>query len=267
MRSLRLAAATVACLSAVTVLSACDPEGTDTGDSAASAAPTSVASPTAAASPTSGGAGSPAPAKSSAAAAGTAAERLPAGVWIDPKAVPMNSALHWKAPGSAVKPLGTKGRFRIETLCKIPRDESFAEVPMVESASLGAPSGDWAADEVVASFGSSAQSSGRAQSAFALLGTVADGLKACDTTMPGATVSVTTDDSTFLAATLTVPLVDGGSAEVHEYLSVQGGSVAELMLHAQLAKGSHPKTAWSAPADGAVLDGLGKAVCTALGDC
>ncbi|GLW74305.1 hypothetical protein Kpho02_66030 [Kitasatospora phosalacinea] len=259
MRSLRLAAATVACLSAVALLSACDPDGTDNGDSAAPAASSPAA-------PTSGGAKSPAPAKSSAAAAG-AADRLPAGVWIDPKAVPMNSALHWKAPASAAKPLGSKGQLRIEALCKIPRDASFAEVPMVETASLGAPSGDWAADETIASFGSAAKSSGRAQSAFGLLGAVADGLKSCDTTAPGATVAVSTDDSTFLAATLTVPTADGGSTEVHEYLSVQGGSVAELTLRAQLTKGSHPKTAWSAPADAGLLDTLGKTVCTALGDC
>jgi len=248
-RSLRLAAAAVACLSAVALLSACDPEDGGAGDSAA--APTAAAPTTGAQSP--GAAG--------------AADRLPAGVWIDPKAVPLNSALHWKAPGSAAKALGGKGKLRIEELCKAPRDDSFAEVPMVETASLGAPAGDWAADETIASFGSAKDSSGRAQSGFLLLGSVVQGLKDCGSTVPGASVKVTAEDSTFAAATLTLPQAGGGTVEVHEYLSVRDGSVAELTLHTQLPKGGHPKTAWSAPADAGVLDALGKTVCTAFDDC
>ncbi|QKW18515.1 hypothetical protein HUT16_05035 [Kitasatospora sp. NA04385] len=272
MRSLRLAAATVVCLSAVALLSACDPEDTGSGDSAAA---TSAAASATASAPAAG-AESPAAAKTSAAktsaaatggAAAGKAGRLPAGVWIDPKAVPLNSALHWKAPGSAAKALGESGKLRIEELCRIPRDDSFATVPMVETASLGGSAGDWAADETIASFGSAKDSSGRAQSAFALLGSVTEGLKGCGGTVPGASVKVTAEDSTFVAATLTVPQAGGGTVEVREYLSVQGGSVAELTLHAELPKGGHPKTAWAGSADAGVLDALGKTVCTALGDC
>ncbi len=266
MRSLRLTAAAVACLSAVAVLTACDPEGTDTGDSAASAAPSTAAS----AAPSATGSASPAASagsKSPSAPEATPgkAGRLPAGVWIDPKAVPLNSALHWKA--GPAKVLGEKGRLRIEELCKIPRDDSFAEVPMVETAALGGAAGDWAADETIASFGSSAKSSGAAQSAYGLLTGVTEGLKGCAATVPGATVKVTVEDGTTVAATLTVPQSGGGSTEVHEYLTAKDGTLAELTLHAQLPKGGHPKTAWAGGSDDAVLNPLAAPVCTVFADC
>ncbi|MEU5389428.1 MULTISPECIES: hypothetical protein [Kitasatospora] len=263
MRSLRLTAAAVACLSAVAVLTACDPEGTDTGDSAASAAPSTAST----AAPSAAGSASPAASKSQGAPEATPgkAGRLPAGVWIDPKAVPLNSALHWKA--GPAKVLGEKGRLRIEELCKIPREDSFAEVPMVETAALGGAAGDWAADETIASFGSSAKSSGAAQSAYGLLSGVTEGLKGCASTVPGATVKVTVEDGMTVAATLTVPQSGGGSTEVHEYLTAKDGTLAELTLHAQLPKGGHPKTAWAGGSDDAVLNPLAAPVCTAFADC
>ncbi|MGW4695067.1 hypothetical protein ACWEO1_22120 [Kitasatospora cineracea] len=263
MRSLRLTAAAVACLSAVAVLTACDPEGTDTGDSAASAAPSTAST----AAPSAAGSASPAASKSQGAPEATPgkAGRLPAGVWIDPKAVPLNSALHWKA--GPAKVLGEKGRLRIEELCKIPREDSFAEVPMVETAALGGAAGDWAADETIASFGSSAKSSGAAQSAYGLLSGVTEGLKGCASTVPGATVKVTVEDGMTVAATLTVPQPGGGSTEVHEYLTAKDGTLAELTLHAQLPKGGHPKTAWAGGSDDAVLNPLAAPVCTAFADC
>ncbi|MGW4813032.1 hypothetical protein ACWEPB_15510 [Kitasatospora cineracea] len=263
MRSLRLTAAAVACLSAVAVLTACDPEGTDTSDSAASAAPSTAST----AAPSAAGSASPAASKSQGAPEATPgkAGRLPAGVWIDPKAVPLNSALHWKA--GPAKVLGEKGRLRIEELCKIPREDSFAEVPMVETAALGGAAGDWAADETIASFGSSAKSSGAAQSAYGLLSGVTEGLKGCASTVPGATVKVTVEDGMTVAATLTVPQSGGGSTEVHEYLTAKDGTLAELTLHAQLPKGGHPKTAWAGGSDDAVLNPLAAPVCTAFADC
>jgi hypothetical protein len=266
-RSLRLTAAAVACLSAVAVLTACDPEGTDTGDSAASAAPSTAASAPSTAAPSAAGSASSAAPKSPGAPEATPgkAGRLPAGVWIDPKAVPLNSALHWKA--GPAKVLGEKGKLRIEELCKIPRDDSFTEVPMVETAALGGAAGDWAADETIASFGSSAKSSGAAQSAYGLLGSVTEGMKGCASTVPGATVKVTVEDGMTVAATLTVPQSGGGSTEVHEYLTAKDGTLAELTLHAQLPKGGHPKTAWAGGSDDAVLNPLAAPVCTAFADC
>ncbi|BAJ27029.1 MULTISPECIES: hypothetical protein [Kitasatospora] len=262
MRSLRLAAAAVACLSTVALLSACDPDGTGGGDTAASA-------PAASAPSTPSVPGSSGTAKSPAAGEGTPgkAGRLPAGVWIDPKAVPLNAALHWKAPGSAVKVLGEQGAFRIETLCLIPRDDSFTQLPMAETASLGGAAGDWAADQIVASFGSSQNYSGRAQSAHAVFTTLKEGVKNCATTVPGTVVKIDSEGGTTLAATLSIPLTGGGTAEVHEYLSTPDGSVAELTLHAQLPAGARPRTAWSAPAATGVLDALGKPLCTAFADC
>ncbi|WP_033216539.1 hypothetical protein [Kitasatospora phosalacinea] len=274
MRSLRLAAATVACLSAVALLSACDPEGTDTGDSATTATATSAAASAPAATggrSAAAGTESPAAAKTSAAPAGATpgkAGRLPAGVWVDPKAVPLNSALHWKAPGSAAKVLGEKGLLQIEGICRSERDDYYAEVPMVETASLGGSTGDWKADETIASYGSGAKSSGVVQSASALMQQFAQEVKDCATTAPGAKVTVVAEDSDRLFADLTVPQADGTTVEVHEYLVDNRGTVAELTLRADLAKGGRPKTAWAAPADKqALVDGLGKPACAAFKDC
>ncbi|MFE1319605.1 hypothetical protein [Kitasatospora phosalacinea] len=270
MRSLRLAAATVACLSAVALLSACDPEGTDTGDSAASGAPSAVPStPAAAKSPA---AKSPA-AKTSATPAATSpatpgkAGRLPAGVWVDPKAVPLNAALHWRAPGPA-KVLGEQGKLQIETLCHTRRDEYHAEVAMVETASLGGASGDWKADETIASYGSGADSSGVIQTTYALMGVFAQGVKDCAATAPGAKVTVVAEDVDHLFADVTLPQADGSTVVVHEFLVSNRGSIAELTLRADLPAGARPKTAWTAPADRQALsDALGKPACTAFKDC
>ncbi|GLW55666.1 hypothetical protein [Kitasatospora phosalacinea] len=263
MRSLRLAAATVACLSAVALLSACDPEGTDTGDSAASGAPTAVPSaPAAAKTPA-----AKTPAASEAAATPGKAGRLPAGVWVDPKAVPLNAALHWSAPGPA-KVLGEQGKLQIETLCHTRRDEYHAEVAMVETASLGGASGDWKADETIASYGSGADSSGVIQTTYALMGVFAQGVKDCAETAPGAEVTVIGEDADHLFADVTLPQADGSTVVVHEFLVSNRGSIAELTLRADLPAGARPKTAWTAPTDRQALsDALGKPACTAFKDC
>ena len=266
MRSLRLAAATVACLSAVALLSACEPDGSDAGDS--TAATTAAAAPT-------GAAGTPAAEKTAAgqspaapAATPGKAGRLPAGVWVDPKAVPLNAALHWKAPGSAAQVLGEQGRLQVETVCGSKRDDYYAEVPMVETAPLGGTAGDWKAVETVASFGSGQKSSGVIQSAYALMGQFAQEVKDCATTAPGAKVTVIAEDADHLFADLSVPQADGSTVELHEFLVSNRGTVAELTLRADLAKGARPKTAWSAPADQqALVDALGKPACTAFKDC
>ncbi|MFB7947790.1 hypothetical protein ACFC6L_23075 [Kitasatospora phosalacinea] len=271
MRSLRLAAATVACLSAVALLSACDPEGTDTGDSAAPGAPSAVpGAPAAQTTAAKAGAAQTTAAKASAAPAATPgkAGRLPAGVWVDPKAVPLNAALHWKAPGSAAKVLGEQGKLQIETLCHTRRDEYHAEVAMVETASLGGATGDWKADETIASYGSGADSSGVIQTTYALMGVFAQGVKDCADTAPGAEVTVVGEDADHLFADVTLPQADGSTVVVHEFLVSNRGSIAELTLRADLPAGARPKTAWKAPTDRQALsDALGKPACTAFKDC
>ncbi|KDN87131.1 hypothetical protein [Kitasatospora cheerisanensis] len=264
MRPLRLAAAAVACLSAVAVLTACDPEGADGG----SAAKTSAAPPAASGAPSSGGgASAPAPAPS-ATGGGGKGSAVPAAAWIAPQQVPLNAALHWTAPASSAKSLGAKGRFLIEQLCHGTRSADWTDtVPGVDTASLGGADGDWKADQSIVSFGDASKSSAAAQSAFGLLGAVKDEVRACAATASGAKAEITGDDSEFLVATVTLPQPDGGTVQVHEYLTTSGGALVELTLHARLAKGGHPKTAWSAPADGAVLSALAKPVCTAYKDC
>ncbi|KIQ66820.1 hypothetical protein TR51_05030 [Kitasatospora griseola] len=265
MRPLRLAATAAACLSAVLVLTACDPDGTGGSDTAR----TSAAAPAGSATPSTAGreSGSPKPGQS-APTGGGKASTVPAAAWIGAQQVPLNAALHWTEPASSAKSLGAEGRFRIEQLCHGKRSDDWADtVPGVDTASLGGAEGDWKADQSIASFGDAAKSSAAAQSAFGLLGALKDEVRNCATTVPGAKAEITGDDSEFLVATVTLPQSGGGTVQVHEYLTTSGGAVVELTLQAEVAKGGHPKTAWSAPADSAVLSALAKPVCTAYKDC
>jgi len=259
-RPLRLAAATAACLTALAALTACNPDGTDGGD---------AASPAASSAPSSAASGSPKSDPTTAAPAGGGkASTVPAAAWIAPQQVPLNAALHWTAPASSAKSLGAKGQFKIEQLCHGKRSDDWADVVTdLDTASLGGAAGDWQADQSIVSFGDAAKSSAVAQTAFGVLGAVKDEVKGCATTVPGAKVEIAGDDSEYLVATVTVPQSDGGTVQVHEYLTTSGGALVELTLHAQVAKGGHPKTAWSAPADSAVLSALAKPVCTAFKDC
>ncbi|MFF0298461.1 hypothetical protein ACFYS8_19430 [Kitasatospora sp. NPDC004615] len=265
MRPFRLAATAVACLTAVAVLTACDPDNTDGGD----AGKTAAAPPAASGAPSAGGteSGSPKTDPSAAQSAGGGkASTVPAAAWINPQQVPLNAALHWTAP--AAKSLGAKGQFQIEQLCHSKRSADWADtVPGVDTASLGGAPDDWKADQSIVTFGDANKSSAAVQSAFGLLGAVKDEVKHCATTAPGAKAEITVDESEHLVATVTVPQADGGTVTVHEYLTTSGGALVELTLHAQAAKGGHPKTAWSAPADSAVLSAIAKPVCTAFKDC
>ncbi|MFD8481769.1 hypothetical protein [Kitasatospora sp. NPDC059673] len=267
MRPLRLAATAVACLTAIAALTACDPEGSGGGD----AGKTAAAPPAASGTPSAGSTASGSPKSDPGAApsaGGGKSSTVPAAAWIAPQQVPLNAALHWTAPATSAKSLGAKGQFQIEQLCHGKRSDDWTDtVPGVDTASLGGASGDWKADQSIVSFGDASKSSVAAQSAFGLLGAVKDEVKNCATTVPGAKAEITGDDSEYLVATVTVPQSDGGTVQVHEYLTTSGGALVELTLHAQTAKGAHPKTAWSAPADTAVLSALAKPVCTAFKDC
>ncbi|MFD8599335.1 hypothetical protein ACFV1L_30470, partial [Kitasatospora sp. NPDC059646] len=266
-RPLRLAAA-AACLSAVAVLTACDPDGADGGSGAKTSA---AAPPAASGTPSSGGAASgpaPAPTATGGGTAGGKGSAVPPAAWIAPQQVPLNAALHWTAPAPSAKSLGAKGQFLIEQLCHGKRSADWTDtVPGLDTASLGGADGDWKADQSIVSFGDAAKSSAAAQSAFGLLGAVKDEVRNCAATAPGAKAEITGDDSEYLVATVTVPQPDGGAVQVHEYLTTSGGALVELTLHTRVAKGGHPRTAWSAPADSAVLSALAKPVCTAYQDC
>ncbi|MGW4383402.1 hypothetical protein [Kitasatospora sp. NPDC004531] len=265
MRPLRLAATAAACLTAIAVLTACEPDGSDGGD----AGKTAAAPPAATGAPAAGAAsGSPKADPSGAPAGGGKTSAVPAAAWVAPQQVPLNAALHWTAPAASAKSLGAKGQFLIEQLCHGKRADDWADtVPGVDTASLGGAEGDWKADQSIASFGDASKSSAAAQSAFGLLGALKDEVKNCSATVPGAKAEITADDSEYLAATVTLPQPDGGTVQVHEYLTTSGGALVELTLHAKTAKGAHPKTAWSAPADAALLKALATPVCTAYKDC
>ncbi|MEV4559228.1 hypothetical protein AB0K51_19875 [Kitasatospora sp. NPDC049285] len=260
MRAFRLAAA-AACLA---VLTACGPD--DTPAPAASSPAAAPSSPAAAPASDPPSSAPPSAAVPSVSAGGGKASPLPA-VWISPQAVPLESVYHWGTPAKSARGVD-EPVFVFEQVCRGKRPADLPRPMKSATAALGgAQAGDWQADETVGSWGP-ATSSAQAQAAYEFLGGLIAELKDCASTAPGARVEVTTEDAANkLAATLTVPQPDGTAVQLHEYLTVSGGAVAELALRAQTAKGAKPRTAWSAPTDDAVLKALAQPVCTAFKDC
>jgi len=262
-----LLAATAAVVVSVAALTGCDPDGGGDGAAATVAATASAGVPSGS-SPSAG----PSAAQSGAQSgkpAGGATSALPAGVWISARAVPLDSAYHWQGP-AAVAQSAKDPKFRFETLCRSQRStdlDGLADGAQAAVAQLGKGGGDdWQAQETILSWGP-AKSSGPAQTAFTFAGSLAEEVKACAATVPGATVTVGTEDAgNLLAATITVPQA-GGTVTLHEYLATSGATIAELSLWTTSPAGGKPRTPWTAPADATVLKALGSPICVALKDC
>ena len=268
MRPLRIAAAAAVCLAALT---ACGPEEAPPSGTARPPVPPPAASartsPPAAASPV---AASPKASATPAAKATGRPSPLPAAVWIGPHAVPLDAVRHWAAPASTARGADTSA-LAFEQACRTERDPDVVELigsPHTAVAVLG-DGGDreWRARETVVSWGP-ITSSGAAQNVYAVLQGLTRELEDCAATAPGARVDLAPENEAHQqAATLTVPRPGGGSTELHVYLTMSGGAIAELVVETVLPQGGRPRTAWAAPADDAVLTALARPVCTAFKDC
>lgn len=265
MRTTRTAVATAAALVCLGALSACGPDngadqnaGPATGSTAAPATGTAAAPPSGSAKPS--------------AAAPGASRDIPAGAWISPRAVPLDSAHHWTAPASSAKAVGGAPVFKLQELCHstLSKDnESLGTGQAAAQAVLGAGGADqWQAQQTLLYQGDPRPSSGVAQSAHAVFRDLRDELKDCARTAPGATVKVTSpEDATYVAATVTVPQPGGTTAVLHTYLTAPDGTVNELALWATTKAGAQPKVPWAGPADAEVAKAMDAALCAALKDC
>jgi len=261
-RATTLMAATAAVLVSLASLTACEPDDAST----AAAQPSTSSAPASAPAPAPPS--SQAPTATSSAGGGQGVKGLPNSVWISANNIPLYTAYHWASPAGAAK-AAKDPKFEFESLCRSQRSTDLDGVTSratVGQAVLGSGGGqDWQAKETIVYW--PGKSSGAVQTAGALFRGLVDELKACGTSAPGATVKVTTEDSTYLAATITVPQAGGATATLHQYLSNTSATVSELALWAAPPAGGKPKVAWSAPSDAGVIKTLEAPLCSTFQDC
>ncbi|MEU6235604.1 hypothetical protein [Kitasatospora sp. NPDC047058] len=259
---------TAAALACLATLSACGPE--NNGDQTAAPGTTATAAGTA---PASGPAAAPTSGAAKPSSAGAAVSKdIPAGAWIDPHAVPLDSTYHWPAPATTAKGVTGTPVFKLQELCHAklnPDHESLGAGRAAAQAVLGAGGADqWQAQQTLLYEGDPRPSSGVAQSAHLVFDDLREEVKGCAKTLPGATVKVTSpEDANYFAATVTVPQAGGTVVTLHEYLSNPDGTVDELAVWTSTKTGAQPKVAWAGPADADVAKAMDSALCTTLKDC
>ncbi|GAA0689567.1 hypothetical protein GCM10010193_49730 [Kitasatospora atroaurantiaca] len=262
-RATTLIAATAAVLVSLGSLTACEPDDAST----AAAPPSTASTPASAPAQDSASPSGQAPTATSS-AGGQGVKGLPNPVWISANNIPLYSAYHWASPAEAAK-TAKDPKFEFESLCRSKRSTDLDGVTSRATAGqalLGSGGGqDWQAKETIVNW--PGKSSGAVQTAAALFRGLVDELKACGTSAPGATVKVTTEDSTYLVATITVPQAGGATATLHQYLSNTSATVSELALWSAPPAGGRPKVAWSAPSDAGVLKTLEGPLCSTFQDC
>ncbi|MEV0534746.1 hypothetical protein [Kitasatospora sp. NPDC050463] len=271
MRTTRTAVATAAALVCLGALSACGPDDGAEQNVGPSKAATGPATGSTAA-PATGPATAPSSGSAKPSAAAPGARDIPAGAWINPRAVPLDSVHHWTAPASSAKAVGGAPVFKLQELCHstLSKDnESLGAGQAAAQALLGAGGADqWQAQQTLLYQGDPRPSSGVAQSAHAVFRDLRDELKDCARTAPGATVKVTSpEDATYVAATVTVPQPGGTTVVLHTYLTAPDGTVNELALWATAKAGAQPKVPWAGPADAEVAKAMDAPLCATLKDC
>ncbi|MFI6445180.1 hypothetical protein [Kitasatospora sp. NPDC050543] len=259
-----LAAAGATALLALSSLTACGPD-----NSSADAAATPAATAGGTAKPTPGTTtGATGGATTAGATAGTAdASGVPASAWIAAADIPLAAAYHWQPPAGAAA-TAKNPKFQFEQLCRSTRapenDLGDWKGPAAQASLVAGNRADWQVKQTIIHFPGT--SSMGAQMASSLYRGLEEELKACGTSVRGATAKVTgtsnpTDGNSDLAATVTVP-VQGGTSTLHVYLSLTGRVVTELALWSD--RPAHP---WAAPADADVLKALAAPICPAVKDC
>ncbi|MFB7615448.1 hypothetical protein [Kitasatospora sp. NPDC056181] len=257
-----------AALLGIGMLNACGPDNSGEQNAAPSTAATAAG--TAAAS---GAAAQPSTAAAKPSSAGPAVSKdIPAGAWINPRAIPLDATYKWPAPAAGAKGVSGKPTFKLQELChsKLSQDnESLGAGRAAAQSVIGAGGADqWQAQQTLLYQGDPRPSSGIAQSAHLVLGDLEDEVKNCAKTVPGATVKVTSPaDAMYFAATVTVPQAGGTTVTLHEYLTAPDGTVNELSLWTAAKTGAQPKVPWAGPADADVTKAMDAALCDTLKDC
>lgn len=183
-------------------------------------------------------------------------DRIPDSAWVVTSKLPLNREYRW--PGLAgLAVTAASPRFRFEEECAsppIPGDPR--DYAVAARSEVSRPEGHWQLRVQVIHWRGDTWQGG--QTALAVVQGAVGALRSC----PGAGASVTTDRPGRFAAAINF----GNTRVLHQYLIADpdNSTVVELAMWST----TPPQVAWSAPADGQVLDALADPLCTAyIGSC
>lgn len=184
-------------------------------------------------------------------------DQIPDSAWTPPRAVPLQSVYNWPAPaGIAVQLTGAMPgpRFRFEELCGTPpAPQDPRDFAVAARATVAHPDGQWQLQAQVLHWrGDTARGGAIAASVFS---TAVAALRACQQRAPLQSPSITTDESTRMAAVISGPTV------MHTYLVAHPASstISELTLWSS----APPQVPWPAMADDPVLKAMTAPLCEA----
>jgi len=236
--------------------------------SAASAVATSPA--TLVSSPAGGGAGSDASAQ---AGSGYVSAALPAAVWTNPAAIPLDAAYHWPSP-AAVARRATAPELTAVQDCRLTlSSDDKAELGAFPAAQADLSPGtggtggrdDWAAQETVLAAGDT--SSGDIQGIYLLYTDLETLIGQCAKIAPGAKLTGVSSTRAGYAATISIPTSTGTTLTVHEYLAAPYGYLVELSVWVAPYRGEKASAAWAGAPPNAVLAALSAGPCALSKAC
>ena len=185
---------------------------------------------------------------------------IPDSAWIAPAAIPLADVYGWPAL-AGLATTAPSPRFRFEETCAsppIPADPR--DYAVAARAQVTQPAGQWQLQVQVLHWRGDAWKSG--QLAVSALQNAIGALRACATTAPWTSPSITTDQPGRVAVVIST----AGEQVLHEYLLVdpRNGTLVDLAMWTTLPK----SVEWRAVPDPVVFDALGDPLCTAyVGSC
>lgn len=208
-----------------------------------------------------------------AAKGGYASAALPASVWTDPSAIPLDAAYHWASP-AAVGKKSSSPELTVVQDCQLSlssADKSALGVFPAAQAQLSPTRGgtggqdDWTAQETVVAAGDT--SSGDIQGVYMLYHDLSGLIGKCANAAPGAKVTEVSSTQTGYAATITIPTSTGTTLTLHEYLAAPYGYFVELSVWVAPFHGDKPSAPWDGASPSAVLAALASGPCAASKGC
>jgi hypothetical protein len=180
-------------------------------------------------------------------------DQIPDTAWINPRAVPLDSAYRWPTPaGQAAALTGTTLRF--EDVCAAstsPRDDRVSAV--ASRVTVAHPDGQWQLQAEVLHWRGDTARGG--QLAAAVFNNTTAALRGCQQGAPQQSPSVTADAPNRLAAVVSGPVI------MHSYLVAHVASSTFSAL--TLWSTRPPQLPWPSISDDAVLDAMTAPLCEA----
>lgn len=206
---------------------------------------------------------------------GYTSSALPAAVWTNPSAIPLDATYHWRSPAAVDKKASPPELTAVQdcqlALSSADKNE-LAAFPAAQADLTpntgGSGSGgrdDWSAQETVLATGDT--SSGDIQGIYMLYTDLVGQIGKCANTASGAKLTDVTSTQAGYAATITIPTSTGATLTVHEYLAAPYGYLVELSVWVAPYDGDKASTAWDGASSSAVLAALSSGPCAPSKAC